>query len=346
MTLVNWHDGYNFGIPQIDSQHEAIFSFVKSYEKSLSRSLISTNRADTLQFLEALIGLLDEHFSCEEKIMDEIDYPFAEYHKLDHFECRNDLAQVLYAVNKKETDGTHGEILDIITSWQIHVEKEDSAFFAFYDRPNGEGYIPPDAIGCQCEVFNLNNELITYGRIISVSERGTEIEYRNKAFDISLSEIIKITLFNKEGEFICFMARTTYKDNNRLIVGIGVMIKNTNERAHFRVPVDITADVFSDKNDNLYGIKIIDISIGGLLLEAHGALEKGDNVEVRFEIGRIKFKLSCEIVRIIKKFNRLCFYGMKFTRLDRTSQSNLARCILQEQARSIRKSKEAQQGIS
>ncbi|MCL2035693.1 MAG: PilZ domain-containing protein [Oscillospiraceae bacterium] len=345
MALVNWHDGYNFGIPQIDSQHETIFNLVKSYEKNLNRSLIPANRSDTAQFLETLIGLLDEHFACEEKLMDELGYPLAEYHNLDHFECKNDLTQILHAVNKKETDGIHGEILDKITDWQLHVEKEDSAFFAFYDKPNREEYMPPDAVGCQCEVFGLNNELITYGRIISVSERGTEIEYRNRAFDISLSEIIKITLFNKEGEFICFMARTTYKDNNRLIVGVGVMIKNANERAHFRVPMNITADVFSDEKGSLYDIKIIDMSIGGLLLESNSALEKGDNVEVSFEISRIKFKLSCKIVRIIKKFNRLCFYGVKFVKLDKASQNNLARCILQEQARSIRKNKEIQQEL-
>ena len=341
MAIVYWHDGYEFGVPEIDSQHEAIFDLAKSFEKSFKKIPL-VNAADTISFLETAIGLFDEHFACEEKIMDELEYPFSEHHKLDHFEYRQELAEILNEAQSRRIDGIHDETVSVIENWQEHVVKEDSALFSFRGNPNKTPYTPPGILGCQCEVYNLEGRLITYGNITNVSERGIEIEYRNKAFDITLNEILKVTLFNKDSDFVCFMARMTYKDNDRLILGIGIKVKDSNERAHFRVQTTIAAGMQSDEGNVFSNIKIIDISIGGMLVEAHSGLSKNDIIEIDFEINRMRFKSKCEIVRVLKKFSGMCYYGIKFLNLDKDAKNKLSRCILQEQARNIRKSKELQ----
>jgi hemerythrin len=83
--IVRWHNSYSIGIPLIDAQHQELINLTnKLYE-----GCMSGREASRVVFLKTIRGAVDYigyHFSTEEKIMERVSYPYAEYiaHKQQH----------------------------------------------------------------------------------------------------------------------------------------------------------------------------------------------------------------------------------------------------------------------
>jgi hemerythrin len=83
--IVQWHSSYSIGIPLIDVQHRELINLTnKLYEGCMAGREVSKT-----VFLKTIRGAVDYvgyHFSTEEKIMERVSYPYAEYtaHKQQH----------------------------------------------------------------------------------------------------------------------------------------------------------------------------------------------------------------------------------------------------------------------
>ncbi|MBI2425471.1 MAG: PilZ domain-containing protein [Candidatus Hydrogenedentes bacterium] len=88
-------------------------------------------------------------------------------------------------------------------------------------------------------------------------------------------------------------------------VGDGLILKRpfehlrTHHRSSWRVPVEFDADVKSHVHPRKYSCRVLNLSIGGMLLSTHAPFELGETVESTFEIpGSVRDTLTAKVVHV------------------------------------------------
>jgi hemerythrin len=82
-VLVEWDEKYSVGIPLIDEQHKELIRLTNE----LYRGCLTGNDAARAFFFDAVRGAMDYvkyHFSAEEKILENVNYPYLAEHKKAH----------------------------------------------------------------------------------------------------------------------------------------------------------------------------------------------------------------------------------------------------------------------
>lgn len=81
MALFKWEDLYSVGVDTIDQQHQHLFHlanrFAEAYESNTGKHVLA-------EIFDELIAYTQTHFTLEEKIMREADYPGYFRHKQNH----------------------------------------------------------------------------------------------------------------------------------------------------------------------------------------------------------------------------------------------------------------------
>jgi hemerythrin len=83
VILVKWDDKYSVGIPLIDEQHKELIRLTND----LYQGCLEGDDAARDYFFSAVRGAMDyvkHHFSAEEKIMENVQYPNLAEHKKQH----------------------------------------------------------------------------------------------------------------------------------------------------------------------------------------------------------------------------------------------------------------------
>lgn len=109
--LPKWSDEYSIDNPRIDTQHQKLFEIARNVELIADKSV---SRAEIKDLLTEFFHYMKEHFSDEERYMEEIKYPELEVHRRIHKEIiqsmvhlistiktTNDLKEKLYLISKK-----------------------------------------------------------------------------------------------------------------------------------------------------------------------------------------------------------------------------------------------------
>lgn len=109
--LPKWSDEYSIDNPHIDAQHRKLFEMAGNVEAIADRSV---TKGEIKDLLTEFFHYMKEHFSDEEKYMEEINYPELEPHRRIHKEIiqsmvhlistiktTNDLKERLYLISKK-----------------------------------------------------------------------------------------------------------------------------------------------------------------------------------------------------------------------------------------------------
>lgn len=109
--LPKWSDEYSIDNPRIDAQHKKLFDMAGAVESIADRSVSKRKIKD---LLTEFFHYMRDHFSDEEKYMEEINYPELEAHRKIHKEIiqsmvhligsiktTNDLKERLYLISKK-----------------------------------------------------------------------------------------------------------------------------------------------------------------------------------------------------------------------------------------------------
>jgi hemerythrin len=81
MSLIEWKDEYNLGLPEIDHEHRELIELINELYESV-RTMPSD--VDVADFLGELFVRVSAHFALEEKIMRDNDYDEYSDHKDDH----------------------------------------------------------------------------------------------------------------------------------------------------------------------------------------------------------------------------------------------------------------------
>lgn len=121
------------GIDAIDDDHAGLFQLIDRLKQA-----IALKWADGVRQAEAgLLHYADRHFTREQGVMIEANYPEAENHALQHAGFRH---RFLSLRDKFGDDPRFGEdMLDFIQTWlSMHIMEDDMAFAAFLRRQDKE----------------------------------------------------------------------------------------------------------------------------------------------------------------------------------------------------------------
>ncbi|MDR2103333.1 MAG: bacteriohemerythrin [Treponema sp.] len=133
-SMVNWTDEYSVGNSLIDEQHKELIRMTNE----LYDACLKGGGAERIFFLRVMHGSVDyvkNHFSTEENIMKEVNYPDYEVHKKEH---EGFIAEVLQEAKNYENNRPFVPLsfVKFLLEWIVkHIAESDKKYAP---------YLPPE----------------------------------------------------------------------------------------------------------------------------------------------------------------------------------------------------------
>lgn len=124
MGRLAWSEKYSVFIPEIDQQHKKLIAILNALDESLIRG---TSRAIMKKTMSELFRYTETHFSSEEKLMNEYEYP----EKEKHFQKHRELLDKVISWDKNINNDPNAvfNLLNFLESWlREHIGIEDKAY--------------------------------------------------------------------------------------------------------------------------------------------------------------------------------------------------------------------------
>lgn len=132
-----WKDEYKIGVPQIDKQHEELFSRVTAFVETLRSDkewdVKVTSVNETLNYMKDYVVT---HFRDEEAFQEEISYPQLDEHKKTH----NDMVAYVETISERCEKNDISEIMmqqfaGKLVTWLVnHVVSDDKKIADHTDK--------------------------------------------------------------------------------------------------------------------------------------------------------------------------------------------------------------------
>lgn len=128
---IEWNDSYLLGIDEIDKQHKMIFKLANSISSKSTQVQIASSVMELYKYTRT-------HFSDEELIMEQMDYPDLNEHKEMHNMIINKLNEIS-ETQFRENDSVERFKIFIMRWIAQHIMVHDNKFIIFFkiatDRP-------------------------------------------------------------------------------------------------------------------------------------------------------------------------------------------------------------------
>ncbi len=128
MTInpITWSDEFSVGIKSIDEQHKKLVSIIKTLYDALADGKAS-EVMDTI--FNDLFDYSEQHFSYEEELFKQYDYPDTENHKEEHTELKRQLIKLKNDIYSGDNFMCEVLLLKFLEEWLIiHILKTDKKF--------------------------------------------------------------------------------------------------------------------------------------------------------------------------------------------------------------------------
>ncbi|MCL2618100.1 MAG: hemerythrin domain-containing protein [Defluviitaleaceae bacterium] len=327
MSVLTWNEEFASGFSEVDGQHRSLMDMMNVFITGNNSKVAPRT---VLKFLGELEEQLIGHFSYEESLMQSHSFPMTDYHANLHKEMRRALAKVRNLVENHNMHDPYTLLAKICHDWLYdHVAVEDNIFFSFYK--NRDYSLDKYFEGRKCEILTMDNKLLGTGSIASVHR--SEIVIRNnmsKAVPLTLSQMVKISSVSPQLKNQTFMARVFFSTEEIVKLFNATLVQSVNHREHFRVATDLDAIIIA--GDVKMPAKIIEISVGGLMVSAKPGLSLNDVIIIQFEVPDAKFYETCEIRRITEGKPNTNVYGLQFQAMQDSGADKLNKFALQKQA--------------
>ncbi|TIH12326.1 hypothetical protein D0S45_18490 [Marinifilum sp. JC120] len=122
MSKIEWHDGLNLGIKEIDEQHKALIGMVNEVLEAFEKGEEDAS-------IDSLLSKLKEytvyHFNAEEQYMEKIGYPQISEHRQKHASLKNSVKS-LQAARFHQEQISAQDIKELLTKWLVeHILRVD-----------------------------------------------------------------------------------------------------------------------------------------------------------------------------------------------------------------------------
>lgn len=123
--FVEWKDEYSVGIDSIDQQHKKLLNLINQLQTAVD---YSTGEEFEREALDELVEYTKTHFSYEEGLMKDNDYPDFEPHKAQHDKMFVKVGEVL-AEYEKDQDSAMANAVEYLRDWLInHINGTDKEY--------------------------------------------------------------------------------------------------------------------------------------------------------------------------------------------------------------------------
>ena len=128
--ILAWRENLTIGVEHVDNQHKEIFNRLNKLFVACSEGLGLQEMNHLMTFLE---NYVEEHFTDEEKLQKDSDYPEYTSHLDEHKQFKQEIANMKYEINR-ESDKNHIlNLHQLVTDWLVHhIQKSDRAFGVYY----------------------------------------------------------------------------------------------------------------------------------------------------------------------------------------------------------------------
>jgi len=137
MTTIEWKDSYNVRVEEIDSQHKVLIKIFNDLGNAMEEGKGKEVVKDTLN---RLVDYTQFHFSAEEELMAQYEYP--EYHS--HKKAHDDLKKKVIDLNGRRNDEgfvLRLEIIYFLKNWlQNHILETDKKLGAYLNKSMKEQF--------------------------------------------------------------------------------------------------------------------------------------------------------------------------------------------------------------
>ena len=326
MQIRAWSNEFVSGIPEIDSQHKELFEMINSF--ALENDENVTEQA-LLSFLDRLWEYCIYHFTLEEKMMRDNDYPLLNYHVGLHQSLRWVVTEIKGEIIEGALKTPYTSVIRMSTDWlNEHIAKHDLSFFSFCKNKDFD--LNKNMLGKVCEISTLSNEMLGVGRIESVDNNRIDISHSTgKILALEINDIVKVSSAGKGG-FQAFLAMIFHTAPGILKLFNAAVVKTANDREFFRVKTDMEAVLWVDSEPQ--PATIVDISAVGMMLATDEPLEISQLVKVEFVAQNTGFEEFCRVVRAVRRVEAADNYGLAFETMTNSQSDKLISFLFNRQA--------------
>jgi hemerythrin len=126
--FVEWKDDYSVGIDSIDQQHKKLLNLINQLQTAVD---YSTGEQFEREALDELVDYTKTHFTYEEGLMRDNDYPDFEAHKLQHEKMFNTVQEVLEGY-ETDHDTAMSNAAEFLKDWLInHINGTDKEYSSY-----------------------------------------------------------------------------------------------------------------------------------------------------------------------------------------------------------------------
>jgi hemerythrin len=141
MTVVHWSPNLSVGSEEIDSEHAKLIDLLNNLAADVEAG---AGREATLEGLDRLISVTEQHFRHEEEIMAREDYPDLYYHRHIHQALMTEIRN--FRGDPEGSMKIGPEVIDFIKTWLIsHIMESDKQLGGYLQGRTAAQSSPSDS---------------------------------------------------------------------------------------------------------------------------------------------------------------------------------------------------------
>ncbi len=131
MSKIEWNNSFSVNVPEIDEQHKKWIGMINELHAILLRGDLKENMEISSKVVAEIRDYTLYHFTTEEKLMKEINFPDLPSHKDIHNKFYMQVKELYYDINEGKTV-LNTEIMNTLTNWlSEHILNEDKKLLKF-----------------------------------------------------------------------------------------------------------------------------------------------------------------------------------------------------------------------
>jgi len=126
--FLEWKDDYSVGIDSIDQQHKKLINLINQLQTAID---YSTGKEFEQEALDELVDYTKTHFTYEEGLLRDNDYPDYENHKAQHEKMFKKVEEVL-SNYQHDQDSAMSDAVEFLKDWLIkHINGTDKEYSSY-----------------------------------------------------------------------------------------------------------------------------------------------------------------------------------------------------------------------
>jgi hemerythrin-like metal-binding protein len=131
MALFLWKKSYELGSPEVDMQHRRLVGLINELSDAM---MLRQGYRAIPHVLEELVDYVQLHFTSEERLMNEMNYPALTEHREEHLDFTGKIIELKERYTR-DHDVDAGELLRFMCEWlKNHIVARDQEFGRYMRR--------------------------------------------------------------------------------------------------------------------------------------------------------------------------------------------------------------------